>query len=131
MKKRIWLMLALAIPLYPLLTWLVLTYYQDDPAKMIWNDREAYNHKYISQLNPQAQLTQEQLIAKLGGPDITEAERVGNNTYQLMYYRTKRDISDGITTKQECTALLFKNQQLIALAEQAVQQYQQATGDNA
>ena len=131
MKKRIWLMLALAIPLYPLLTWLVLTYYQDDPAKMIWNDREAYNHKYISQLNPQTLLTQQQLIEKLGGPDITEAERVGNNTYQLMYYRTKRDISDGITTKQECTALLFKNQQLIALAEQAVQQYQQATGDNA
>ncbi len=131
MKKRIWLMLALAIPLYPLLTWLVLTYYQDDPAKMIWNDREAYNHKYISQLTPQTLLTQEQLIEKLGGPDITEAERVGDNTYQLMYYRTKRDISDGITTKQECTALLFKNQQLIALAEQAVQQYQQATGDNA
>lgn len=131
MKKRIWLMLALAIPLYPLLTWLVLTYYQDDPSKMIWNDREAYNHKYISQLDTQRGLTQQQLIEKLGGPDITEAEMVGNNTYQLMYYRTKRDISDGITTKQECTALLFKNQQLIALAEQAVQQYQQATGDNA
>lgn len=131
MKKRIWLMLALAIPLYPLLTWLVLTYYQDDPSKMIWNDREAYNHKYISQLDTQIGLTQQQLIEKLGGPDITEAEMIGNNTYQLMYYRTKRDISDGITTKQECTALLFKNKQLIALAEQAVQQYQQATGDNA
>lgn len=131
MKKRIWLMLALAIPLYPLLTWLVLTYYQDDPSKMIWNDREAYNHKYISQLNMQTGLTQQQLIEKLGGPDITEAEMVGNNTYQLMYYRTKREISDGITTKQECTALLFKNNQLVALAEQAVQQYQQATGNNA
>lgn len=131
MKKRIWLMLALAIPLYPLLTWLVLTYYQDDPSKMIWNDREAYNHKYISQLNIQTGLTQQQLIEKLGGPDITEAEMVGNNTYQLMYYRTKREISDGITTKQECTALLFKNNQLVALAEQAVQQYQQATGNNA
>jgi hypothetical protein len=131
MKKRIWLMLALAIPLYPLLTWLVLTYYQDDPSKMIWNDREAYNHKYISQLDTQSGLTQQQLIEKLGGPDITEAGMVGSNTYQLMYYRTKRDISDGITTKQECTALLFKNQQLIALAEQAVQQYQQATGNNA
>lgn len=131
MKKRIWLMLALAIPLYPLLTWLVLTYYQDDPSKMIWNDREAYNHKYISQLDTQTALTQQQLIEKLGGPDITEAELVGNNTYQLMYYRTKRDISDGITTKQECTALLFKNQQLIAVSEKAVQQYQQVTDDNA
>ena len=131
MKKRIWLMLALAIPLYPLLTWLVLTYYQDDPSKMIWNDREAYNHKYISQLDTQTALTQQQLIEKLGGPDITEAELVGNNTYQLMYYRTKRDISDGITTKQECTVLLFKNQQLIAVSEKAVQQYQQVTDDNA
>lgn len=131
MNKRIWLMLALAIPLYPLITWLVLTYYQDDPSKMIWTDREAYNHKYISQLDPKIGLTQQQLIEKLGGPDITEAEMIGKTTYQLMYYRTKRDISDGITTKQECTALLFKNQQLIALADQAVQQYQQATGDNA
>lgn len=131
MNKRIWWILALAIPLYPLLTWLVLTFYQDDPSKMIWNDREAYNQKYISQLNAQAELTQPQLIEKLGGPDITEAKKVGDDVYQLMYYRTKRDISDGITTRQECTALLFKNQKLIALAESAVSLYQQATDTDA
>ncbi|WP_306518845.1 DUF3192 domain-containing protein [Rheinheimera sp.] len=131
MNKRIWLILALAIPLYPLLTWLVLTFYQDDPSKMIWNDREAYNLKYISQLTAQSPLTQPQLIEKLGGPDITEAKKVGTDIYQLMYYRTKREISDGITTRQECTALLFKNHQLIALAEPAVTLYQQATADDA
>jgi hypothetical protein len=48
-----------------------------------------------------------------------------------MYYRTKRAISDGITTTDECTALLFKNQRLIALDTAAVTLYQQVTKPHA
>jgi hypothetical protein len=98
---------------------------------MVWSDREAYNRKYIDQLTTASQLPQQDLIAKLGGPDITEAEKIGSDVYQLMYYRTKRSVSDGITTTQECTALLFKNQQLIALDSDAVQLYQEMTKPHA
>lgn len=131
MNKRIWWILLAAVLCYPLVTWLVLNCYQDDPSQMVWTDREAFNHKYISQLNNNSLLQQSDLIQKLGGPDITEAEKIGNDVYQLMYYRTKRAISDGITTTQECTALLFKNQRLIALDAQAVKMYQEVTNPHA
>lgn len=131
MNKRIWWILAAAVLCYPLITWMVLNYYPDDPSKMLWNDREAFNHKYISQLTETSQILQSDLIHKLGGPDITEAEKIGTDTYQLMYYRTKRAVSDGITTTHECTALLFKNQKLIALDADAVQLYQQVTKPHA
>lgn len=131
MNKRIgWILLG-AILCYPLVTWLVLHCYQDDPSQMVWSDREAYNRKYIEQLTTSSKLPQQELIAKLGGPDITEAEKVGADVYQLMYYRTKRSVSDGITTTQECTALLFKNQQLIALDSDAVLLYQEMTKPHA
>ena len=131
MNKRIgWILLG-AILCYPLVTWLVLHCYQDDPSQMVWSDREAYNRKYIEQLTTASRLHQQELIEKLGGPDITEAEKIGTDVYQLMYYRTKRSVSDGITTTQECTALLFKNQQLIALDSDAVLLYQEMTKPHA
>ncbi len=93
---------------------------------MQWNDREAFNRKYIAQLPQLPTPDRQQVIGRLGGPDITEAVKVQQDIYQLMYYRTKRAISDGITTKDECSPLLFKNQRLIAIEAQALSQYQQA-----
>jgi hypothetical protein len=126
MKKRFWWWIIPAICLYPLLTWLVLNFYPDDPSHMQWNDREAFNRKYIAQLSQQPEADRQQVINRLGGPDITEAVKVQQDIYQLMYYRTRRAISDGITTKDECSPLLFKNQRLIAIEAQAIEQYQQA-----
>lgn len=131
MSKRIWWILTGAVLCYPVMTWMVLNYYPDDPSQMVWSDREAFNHKFISQLTNSSAVKQTDLIEKLGGPDITEAEKIGADTYQLMYYRTKRAVSDGITTTHECTALLFKNQQLIALDTDAVTLYQQVTKPHA
>lgn len=131
MNKRIWWILAGAVLCYPLVTWLVLNCYPDDPSQMVWSDREAYNKKYISQLTISSKLLQTDIIQKLGGPDITEAEKVGADVYQVMYYRTKRTVSDGITTTHECTALLFKNQQLIALDADATTIYLQVTKPHA
>lgn len=131
MNKRMWWILTAAVLCYPLVTWLVLNCYPDDPSRMVWTDREAFNRKYISQLTNNSTLLQTDLIQKLGGPDITEAEKVGADIYQLMYYRTKRSVSDGITTTHECTALLFKNQQLIALDSDAINLYQQVTNPHA
>ncbi|WP_031571581.1 DUF3192 domain-containing protein [Rheinheimera texasensis] len=128
MKKYLrWLLLAAAlIAVYPLATWLALNVYQDDPDAMAWTDREAYNRKFINALQLSATVTQDQIRQKLGGPDITEAYQAGTDLYQLVYYRTQRDISDGITTKTECTALLYLNRRLIAVGENAVQQFRQA-----
>ena len=75
---------------------------------MQWEEREDYNRQFISkvQLN---KFNFEEALEELGSPDITEAKRVNNDNYQVMFYRTHHVKSDGITTQEECTALLFKN----------------------
>lgn len=125
-KLKITLLAALLLAVYPLATWLALNKFQDNPADMVWTDREAFNRKFIAALNLEAKLQQEQVQQKLGGPDISEAFLAGTDQYQLAYYRTQRDISDGITTKAECTALLYLNRRLIAVGPQAQQQFEQA-----
>ncbi len=123
-QLKILLLMLLLLAVYPAATWLILNFYQDDPAKMVWTDREAFNRKFIRQLDLTRQPAQSLVQQKLGGPDITEAFERDGQTYQLAYYRTQRAISDGITTKAECTALLYLNRQVIAVGSAAEQQYQ-------
>jgi len=120
---KIAMLTAALLAIYPAATWLALHCYQDDPADMVWTDREAFNRKFINSLNLSAVTTQDQVQQKLGGPDITEAAQTAADLYQLVFYRTQRDISDGITTKAECTALLYRNRQLVAVGEPAQQQF--------
>lgn len=109
---------------YLLATLAVLLFYKDDPAQMSWQHRENFNAKVISRFKLPEQHLQDDVIKRLGGPDITEAIKVDGEIYQLLYYRTHRKVPDGITTEDECTALLFANRQLIAIGAEAVQQYQ-------
>lgn len=110
---------------YLLATLAVLMFYQDDPAQMSWQHRENFNAKVISRYNLTESHLQDSVIKRLGGPDITEAFEVDGIVYQLLYYRTHRKLPDGITTEDECTALLFANRQLLAIGDDAVNQYQQ------
>ena len=110
--------------IYLLLTLAVLFWYQDDVEQMSWVDREVFNHKIINSYSSTANIQQQEVLQRLGSPDITTAVQQNNTLYQLLYYRTHRSVADGITTADECTALLFKNRRLIALGEPAVTQYQ-------
>lgn len=102
----------------------IMHFYQDDPNQMHWEDREALNRKYISQLSPGDQVIKNTVIERLGSPDISEAKKVSDHGYQVLFYRTQHVTSDGITTRNECTPLLFKNDILIAWGESAYQTYQ-------
>lgn len=129
MKLKLLMLLIGGALLYLLATYSVLRFYPDDPAQMNWMDREAFNARFIGRLQPDASLQQEFLISRLGSPDITEAFRSDQQIYQLLYYRTHRKAADGITTADECTALLFVDRQLVAVGETAVSQYQAAKAD--
>jgi len=118
-----YLALLVLVMAYPAFTWLATHYYPDDPSQMVWDDREAFNRKYIQAIDHTIPLQQQQISQVLGGPDITEAFSNAQGSYQIVYYRTLRAISDGITTKDECTALLFHNKILIAVADAAERQY--------
>lgn len=108
MNKKIITRTLLAIAVYGIFVILVILFYDDSPDKMMWKDREAYNRQFIAKLQLE-QFTFEQAITELGSPDITEARKVADNKFQVMFYRTQHVKSDGITTADECTFLLFVN----------------------
>lgn len=108
MNKKIVTRALLGIGIYGIFVILVILFYDDSPENMMWEDRESYNRQFIAKLQLE-QFTFEQAIAQLGSPDITEARKVGNDKFQVMFYRTQHVKSDGITTQDECTFLLFVN----------------------
>lgn len=118
------LLFAIALLIYVLLTMAVMFWYQDDVDQMSWIDRQVFNQKIIAQYPLKDNVTQQQVLSRLGSPDITQALQKSGVIYQLLYYRTHRHAADGITTTDECTALLFKNRILIAKGDDAVAQYQ-------
>jgi len=122
MNKKVLSLIALALLAYGIFVILVVNFYDDSPMNMKWEDREAYNRQYVTKVKLD-QLNIDQIITDLGSPDITEAKKINNDHYQLMYYRTQHIKSDGITTEDECTALLFKNNQLNAIGQSAIDEY--------
>lgn len=120
--KLFWFVSALL--LYFALTLAALYWYPDDVEQMNWADREVFNAKIISQYSVNSAISQQKVLDRLGSPDITNALQQNSDIYQLLYYRTHRKTADGITTADECTALLFKNRILIGIGNEAVTDYQ-------
>lgn len=122
-KAKLLCFLLLGVGSYLLLTLIVVFFYQDNTEQMNWVDREAFNNKVIAKYKPYSGLMQTEIIQRLGSPDITEAIKTNADLYQILYYRSNRNNADGITTADECTALLLKNRQLIAIGPDAVNQF--------
>ena len=108
MNKTIITRILLALSAYAVFVALVVTFYDDSPDKMKWDDREDYNRQFIAKIKLD-RFTFEQALEQLGSPDITEAKKVASDNFQVMFYRTQHVKSDGITTQSECTFLLFVN----------------------
>lgn len=108
MNKKIITRILLALSAYAVFVALVVTFYDDSPDKMKWSDREAYNRQFIAKIQLE-RFTFEQALEQLGSPDITEARKVANDNFQVMFYRTQHVKSDGMTTQNECTFLFFVN----------------------
>lgn len=60
-------------------------------------------------------------MQNMGQANFSEAYETDGNQYQILYYRTHRVDSDGETTKDETTPLVFKNQRLIGWGQDALQ----------
>ena len=121
MNKKVVKRIGIGVGLYAAFVMAVIMLYPDTPQDMNWKDREAYNKVQISKL--ELGLQKKQIIVLLGSPDITEAKRNDNNVLQVMFYRTQHRQADGITTEDECTALLFENNELIARGDNAYQSF--------
>ncbi|MDP2563680.1 DUF3192 domain-containing protein [Pseudoalteromonas marina] len=125
MLKKFIRYLILGLGLYALIATLVIAFYKDDPQAMIWQDRESFNKRYIEKLSLDSQTTLNTVLDYLGSPDLTFAKRDNEQVLQVIFYRTQHITSDGITTMDECTGLLFKNGQLILWGPSAYSKYQE------
>jgi outer membrane protein assembly factor BamE (lipoprotein component of BamABCDE complex) len=121
MNKKVIKRIGIGVGLYAVFVMAVIMFYPDTPKDMDWKDREEYNKIQISKL--ELGLQKKQVLELLGSPDITEAKRDDNKELQVMFYRTQHKQADGITTEDECTALLFENNELIAWGDSAYQAY--------
>lgn len=123
MNHKIILRVIIALVIYAICVALVMKFYDDNPSKMQWEEREDYNRNFLTQVQLN-KFNFEEALEKLGSPDITEAKRIDNDYYQVTFYRTNHVKSDGITTQEECTALLFKNNILLASGKTAYETFQ-------
>ena len=55
----------------------------------------------------------------LGTPEFNEAFVDGDQSYQVLFYRTRHRHSDGETSKDECTPLIFVDSKLVSWGEKA------------
>ena len=122
MNKKVIARILIALIAYGIFVALVVNFYDDSPAQMQWEDREAYNRQFIAKLELK-NFNFNSAIEQLGSPDITEAKLVDETSYQVSFYRTQHVKSDGITTQDECTALLFTNGVLTAIGNAAYEQF--------
>jgi hypothetical protein len=58
----------------------------------------------------------------MGVADFNESYQKNGEQIQVLFYRTNRLHKDGLTTKDECTPLIFKNNQLVSWGENAYKQ---------
>jgi hypothetical protein len=83
-----------------------------------WQKIEKENREHVAALvlGTQIQVT----LNKMGVADFNEALQKGDEQYQILWYRTQRRDGDGVTTKDECTPLVFKNSELVGWGETAL-----------
>lgn len=111
--------------IYAIIAGSVLTFYTANPENMTWREREIFNRKYIGRLELGS--LSEEVLRLLGPPDLSEAITTSEGELVVYLYRTHHVKSDGVTTRDETTPLIFRNERLIAWGEPAYQEY---TGRN-
>jgi outer membrane protein assembly factor BamE (lipoprotein component of BamABCDE complex) len=65
-------------------------------------------------LTLEMEMTKQQVLEIMGKPDLNEAYKSLYGKYMVIFfYYTQRQRSDGNTTKDECTPVIFENGKLI------------------
>ncbi|CUS48842.1 MAG: protein of unknown functin DUF3192 [Idiomarinaceae bacterium HL-53] len=80
-----------------------------------WQSEERENRREIARLD--LGISPETVLSKMGTPEFDESLVANERTYRVLYYRTQRKTGDGVTTKDECTPLVFADGQLLGWGE--------------
>lgn len=84
-----------------------------------WESQQQENRQLISDLSLDTE--RKGILLKLGAPNFSEAFSKGDVEYRVLYYRTQHRQSDGETTKDETTPLVFKDDRLIGWGQSALE----------
>lgn len=84
------------------------------------HNRAAQNREHIATLIPQMSLND--VTTRLGTADFNESYQKDGENIHVLFYRTHRVHKDDLTTKDECTPLIFKQGALVSWGEQALKQ---------
>lgn len=92
--------------------------YDSDNEKYEGQQEEQRHRAAIASLPPA--LSVSEALARLGTPDFNDSWNTGQHSYQVLYYRTHRTHADGMTTRDECTAVVFIDNRLAGTGEMAL-----------
>ena len=85
-----------------------------------YEDREYSNRKKIANLTLNMPI--DAVKSDFGIADFNEVYNKNGENVQVLFYRTHRVRKDGLTTKDECTPLVFKEGVLVSWGENAYNQ---------
>lgn len=115
--KKGFLIMVVGFALYSLVFVGIQHFYTANPETMTWREREIFNRKYIGRLKIGAH--RDEVLRLLGPPDISEARTSERGHVLILFYRTHHVKSDGMTTRDETTPLLFIDNKLFAWGDPA------------
>lgn len=127
MKSKTSVIIGSIFAAYVAFVAVVVLVYEPTPDEMDWEDRQVYNSQKMTDLSLGQDITEVKSL--LGKADFSEAKEVQGAQLQVLFYRTHHQKSDGITTKEECTPLIFKNNKLMAWGGDTYKQYLDAGTD--
>ncbi len=114
----------IAIPLSMSLTGCVIVSTDEDTraewledSQEKWQQVQRDNKRKIAQLEVGDKYTN--VRSTMGTPEFNEAFSSDGKEYQVLFYRTHHRHSDGETTKDECTPLIFVDGKLSSWGEKA------------
>lgn len=84
-----------------------------------WEKTQQFNQKQVNNL--QLDTSADSIRTLMGTPDFSELFTKDGVDVQVLFYRTHHEKSDGKTTKDECTPLVFKHNKLVGWGDKAYQ----------
>ncbi|MEM9303760.1 MAG: DUF3192 domain-containing protein [Pseudomonadota bacterium] len=115
----------LAAALLPILSGCVIVTdssdWDDYDGRASWKELQEDNRLYIADLRMGT--TIDLVRADLGRPDFSEGYESNGEEIVILRYRTHHRHSDGETTRDETTPLVFVNGQLAGWGENVIQDY--------
>ncbi len=83
-----------------------------------WKHQQKENKRVINHL--EINDSRASILDQLGAPDFSEAFARGEDNFRILFYRTQHEHSDGETSKDETTPLVFKNDLLVGWGSKAL-----------